>query len=428
LKRIIIYILFFAFFVGSNVTVDAISSSEYDDGYVKIGETVIPFPEYMPGTFFTKNGQACTCHDVSSIDCIASGPNCNCVRIVNIGGTEVDLLSVQCIGFARYCFYRLFGFTDTYQNTSLFYNAGTLYYGQVNSNSVKDLISSVKPGAHIRFKLANSEHSVILLSQNNDGFTVYQCNSGGNGILTESCIVSTKTYTWESFAAYAYRGITFANMPNKYPENLEYSDTPFDSGAYTVGEYLLTANLRLRGGAGTEYEHLDTLPEGAVVKITEVMGDWGKTNFNGKDGWISLKFAQYIGLGMVISPKKDSGIYVQNGYIYSVKHGLNAKEFLASFHNIGLVTDCKDEDIVGTGNRVSIIKDGEVVLTSTVVIVGDVNGDGWLTTVDLTATKAHLSGNSLLSDVYSLAADINGNGLISTTDYKSALYIIAKSK
>ena len=197
---------------ASFVPIVASSSYEYTDGYVKIGETVIPFREYMPGDYFTKNGSACTCHELSSIDCIASGVYCNCMRFVNIDGQDVDLLSVQCIGFARYCFYRLFGFADTYLNTSLFYNAGTLSYGQVTATTVKNLISSVKPGAHIRFKLASSEHSVILLSQNSEGFTVYQCNSGGNGIPNSSCVISTKTYTWESFATYAYRGVLYAKI------------------------------------------------------------------------------------------------------------------------------------------------------------------------------------------------------------------------
>lgn len=428
MKKLVIYIFAIIFFMTAVVPTSVSSSPSYSDGYTKIGDTVIPFPEYMPGTYFTKNGLPCTCHDNSSINCVASGPYCNCKRFINIDGKELDLLAVQCIGFARYCFYRLFGFADHDLNSSLFYNAGTLTYGQVNAATVKTLVSSLKPGAHIRFKLAYTEHSVVLLSQNSEGFTVYQCNSGGNGIPQADCVVSTKTYTWESFAVYAYRGIVFAHMPYNYPQNLEFSDTPFEETVYKAGKYQLTANLRLRSGSGTDYEWIDTLPEGEVVEIVEVNGNWGKTSYNGKTGWISLEFAAYLGSNEVFVPKSNSNIYIKDGYVYGLDYGVNGAKLLACFENTNLSLSCSEGDTVGTGTTISIMDNGTIIDTVTLILKGDTNGDGLLTTADCATIKLYLNNTSLPNGAFLLAADTNGNGILSTSDYKLALLMLSQRK
>ena len=427
LKRFLIYIFVFVFSLGTIPPISASSVYTYTDGYTKIGEVSIPFAEYMPGTYFTKNGLPCTCHDNVSVNCVASGANCNCLRFVNVDGKSLDLLAVQCIGFARYCFYRLFGFTDHDMNASLFYNAGTLGYGQVTASSVKTLVNSLKPGAHIRFKLAYSEHSVILLSQNSLGFTVYQCNSGGNGIPQASCVVSTKTYTWDSFASYAYRGVVFAHMPNNYPSVLEYSDTPFVQNTYRTGSYTTTDNLRLRTGNGTSYEYLDTIPFGTTVSVTEVIGKWGKTSYKGKEGWICLDYATYIPVSIPLKPKEDSGIYIKDCFIYGVNTNTLGKSFLEMFENADLELSCNTEKRVGTGTVVSFIQNGNTVYSATVVINGDTNGDGLVTSADFTNIKAHLSGGTVLEGAFALAADVNENGAISTADYKLIALNLSKS-
>lgn len=416
MKKIFLYILTLVIVLGV-VPYTSAASYTYSDGYVKIGDTVIPFPEYMPGSYFTKNGLACTCHENNAIDCIASSVYCNCLRFINIDGKDIDLLSVQCIGFARYCFYRLFGFTDTYQNTSLFYNAGTINGGQVTPAAVQALISSLKPGAHIRFKLASSEHSIVLMSQNNEGFTVYQCNSGGNGIFTTSCVISTKTYTWESFATYAYRGIVFANMPYDYPDIVEFSDKPFDSN-YKCGNYVTTANLRLRAGNGTSFEWIDTIPEGSYVTVNDVIGVWGMVNWNGKTGWISLEFADYLGFSSALIPKPNSGVLVKDEFVYGVETGCTAEKLLTFFENDDIVLSCTNNENVGTGTTITQTKNDGTKNVWTVIISGDVNGDGIITSADCVEIKTQLVLLRELEEVYFTAADLNGNGICNTTDYK----------
>ena len=55
--------------------------------------------------------------------------------------------------------------------------------------------------------------------------------------------------------------------------------------------------------------------------------------------------------------------------------------------------------------------------TYTVVVKGDVNGDGKIYATDYVKVKNHIMGKSSLSGSYLLAADINNDGKIYATDY-----------
>lgn len=418
MKRIsaVLFAFFFLLFsIYSPIGADA----AYSDGFTIIGDVSLPFREYMPGSFFTKNGSACTCHDSSSIDCVDNGSACNCVRYVEINGKKIDLLSVQCIGFARYTFYRLFGFIDHENiNSDKFYNAGSISRGNVTADSVKKLFSSLKPGAHIRFQLAYTQHSVVLLSKSSAGFTVYQANAGGNGIEGAPCIVSTKTYTWQSFAEYAYRGVAFAHMPKEYPDRLEYTqESPYDG--YTLGEYTTTDNLRLRAGAGTSYSQLAIIPEGTKLTVTEVNGEWGKTVFEGQEGWISLKYAKYNGTIVVtdcLKPKEGSGITVSEGFVYGVAPKTTKEALFALFENEGLSIS-GDQRYIGSGCVITVTENGEYKGSATVIVSGDTNRDGIHSTGDYIVYKAMLNGTRETDEVLIKTADLDGDGLINTVDY-----------
>lgn len=397
----------------------------YSDGYTTVGGVTMPFPEYMPGSYFTKNGSACTCHGVASINCVASGANCNCLRYVTVGGKEVDLLGVQCAGFARYCFYRLFGVVDNLEspiNTNAYgyYNAGTIPYGNVNAGTVKALFDKLKPGAHVRYQRAYTQHSVVLLNKDANGFTVYHANSGGNGIEQGDCVVSTLSYTWEQFAATAVLGILYAHMPVNYPGEPVYSDTP-TVPTLTVGTYITTSNLNLRKEPGTAYESLTVIPEGSSIFVSELKDGWGKTAYGQYEGWVSLA---YCSLTSQLTLKADSGLTVKNGYLFGLTSNLNTTTVAEKFMDTGLTFSCKDGALVGTGTTIGALVAGEFVGQLTVVVIGDTDGDGLLSTSDFVKEKACLNGSTVLENAFLLAADTDGNGIVNTTDYKELRRIV----
>jgi len=182
---------------------------------VTVGSFTLPFSDYPLGSYFSKNRQPCTCHPGKpNIDCVATLSNCNCMRYWPTGVAStctVDLRASQCYGFARFCFWRLFGFLDTYENSSKYHNEGTLAAGAVTANAVKAIISRTKAGAHIRVA---GLHSLVVLSVSDSGFVSYECNYGYSG----PCMIYSRSFTWASFASeYNAYGIEFVHMPNQYP-------------------------------------------------------------------------------------------------------------------------------------------------------------------------------------------------------------------
>ena len=170
----------------------------------------LPLAEYPIGSYFSKNGKACTCHNTQ--DCIASGKDCNCMRFYPTGSystCEVDLLGVQCIGFARYCQYRLFGFID-YGDTA--YRYENLLGKKLSAYSwtaadAKKYITRAGVGGHIRI----STHSIVIMEISENGFVSYECNGK---TAASACRIYSRSFTWQSFYnAYGATDWRYLNMP-----------------------------------------------------------------------------------------------------------------------------------------------------------------------------------------------------------------------
>ena len=72
---------------------------------------------------------------------------------------------------------------------------------------------------------------------------------------------------------------------------------------------------------------------------------------------------------------------------------------------------------VGTGNKVAVYdKNGTLIKSYTVVIYGDINGDGKVTNVDLVMITRQILGIGSLADVYLEAADAGVDGKLSNKD------------
>ncbi|MBR6414372.1 MAG: SH3 domain-containing protein [Oscillospiraceae bacterium] len=61
--------------------------------------------------------------------------------------------------------------------------------------------------------------------------------------------------------------------------------------------YTITANLclNMREGPSASGKILAKVPNGALVKVTEVENDWGKITYDGKTGWVNLYYCRYDG-------------------------------------------------------------------------------------------------------------------------------------
>ncbi len=72
-----------------------------------------------------------------------------------------------------------------------------------------------------------------------------------------------------------------------------------------------------------------------------------------------------------------------------------------------------------TGYTVNIINGSSVTKSYTLVVEGDVNGDGTITSSDTLAQSSHLQAKATLDGAYLTAADFDANGSVTSSDYLS---------
>lgn len=394
----------------------ASTGGDYTGPYVQVGNVTLPLAEHMPGTYFSKNGKACTCHNTSSNYCIQSVGNCNCMRYYPTGKSstcEIDLLGAQCFAFARMVFWKCFGFIDHSTNSSLYHSVGSLSRGSVTENSVRNLLSKAATGAHVRLAAG---HSVSILTMDEDFIVIYHGNAGGDGVASSPCIVSTRRYTWEQFANAAAAGILYVNMPYDYPDSSEILTKK------EVGYYKLTANLNLRADSNTQSSSLAVIPKGTVIEVTETTDYWGKTSYNGTEGWIFLEYSTFYSR-KTIDPSREVFARDENGYLRAVAWKTTLGSFSEYFdkQNITLTLPSGEKvqegEYITTGTLVSLTVNGATVDSAVVCLAGDVNQNGVLDVGDYMLARRAALRSFVLSETSARAADVNRNGNTDAFDY-----------
>ncbi len=133
-----------------------------------------------------------------------------------------------------------------------------------------------------------------------------------------------------------------------------------------------------------------------------------------------------------------SGKYTVSGKTVSrISPGTTAAVFLGGFADSGLLTVYRADgqasmqpwELVGSGCVVKLTVDGAVQDTKTVIVTGDVSGDGKITAADYVNVKFAVLGKQSLGEVYARAADVNGDGKVSAADYVNIkFHVLGKSQ
>ncbi len=124
-------------------------------------------------------------------------------------------------------------------------------------------------------------------------------------------------------------------------------------------------------------------------------------------------------LGEPIEPKEDSTAVIDKDTktIYGLEEGLSSLEDFVDVNGCELDYH-ETANGFGTGTTVDIIVGGEVVDTYTIVIFGDVNGDGVVDNFDLADLFCVGNAESEYEEgsAYYLAGDVNGDGAVDLFD------------
>ena len=120
----------------------------------------------------------------------------------------------------------------------------------------------------------------------------------------------------------------------------------------------------------------------------------------------------------------NSGFKYNDNYIFGIDVGTNISTFVGNVtaYNskvVVAITDSsnktKTDNIFKTGDKV-IVTGSDGTKTYTVIVSGDINGDGIVSEIDYVKVKNYISRLIDLDSVSLEAADINRDGLINAID------------
>lgn len=127
-----------------------------------------------------------------------------------------------------------------------------------------------------------------------------------------------------------------------------------------------------------------------------------------------------------VDPTSSDGKYNFGAYITGVSPNTTFEEFKKKLPDKeGYTLRYKDKggaeitaknQLITTGTRVELLKNGEVESTSVVVIRGDLNSDGKITQSDLVKMRKHLLEITILKGAEAEALDVNKDGKVSQPD------------
>jgi hypothetical protein len=131
--------------------------------------------------------------------------------------------------------------------------------------------------------------------------------------------------------------------------------------------------------------------------------------------------AQFEQHEIEILPEMSTDAYViRDGFLRAIALGTTVDSLREKLVPSEFITVTKDgtaaEGAAATGMEVVYVVNGETHQTLTVVVTGDVNGDGLCDITDMVQLRAYLLGKRELSSLSAQAADLNGDSSVDITD------------
>lgn len=118
----------------------------------------------------------------------------------------------------------------------------------------------------------------------------------------------------------------------------------------------------------------------------------------------------------------DPNLSIANGALRGVKLKTAVADLLKGFTGTVDIVNASGDvldgtKIVGTGCKLRVTENGSTYYAATVLVMGDVDGDGTVTSYDYLFIKRHFMGTYNLKDVYFQAGNIGGGDKLDVVDY-----------
>ncbi len=111
---------------------------------------------------------------------------------------------------------------------------------------------------------------------------------------------------------------------------------------------------------------------------------------------------------LTVNSLEVSGIDYNNNTVADIKGKITTDLEIEIVNNRNEVL--KETDIIGTGSKIRVKENGQLIRQYKIIIYGDSNGDGLINSVDLLVLQRHILEIEPLEEIYRKACNINKNG------------------
>ena len=250
------------------------------------------------------------------------------------------------------------------------------------------------------------QNPVTVSYSNTDEFTnqdvTVTLNIGSDSKVTNNEGKNTYTFTKNGTFTFEYerRGQAFEE---KVTITSIDKDAPTISGGANGKIYTDSAKPVIKD---ENLEKVEVLFNGTNIQFNSgnTLKDEGIYNITATD-----KAGNVTSIEMYIVEKGEEGYIIENGYILNVKQKTTVNNFATKFNlSSGYTIKRKNKainnkDIIATGDILQLKNGAEY----TIVVAGDINKDGKVTTYDLSTFRRYILGLRKFDELESLAADIN---------------------
>ncbi len=201
---------------------------------------------------------------------------------------------------------------------------------------------------------------------------------------------------------------------------VNYDGTLVDSGELTEGAAIPAPSQKPHRPTDESYYYVFTGWEGYTEGMT-ISGD------------VVFK-AQYRQEILAENGEIVSQLYtIRDGYLRAIPTQTAVSDLLGTLLPTDAITIHKGTSaggkLAGTGMTVEYTVNGQVKQSLTLVVTGDLNGDGVANITDMVQLRANLLGKSSLDGAKAQAGDLNGDGSINITDMvQLRAYLLGRSK
>lgn len=192
------------------------------------------------------------------------------------------------------------------------------------------------------------------------------------------------------------------------------------------------AMLNCRKGPGTSYELAGTFDKGATVVVcgngvsgNDIDGTWYYVKGIDQSGKAIIGYCggDYLNIGDAVLNSVNMQIDEGNVNGIAPKTTVDTLEKLFGAHDMTITvinangSKIDSSRFAGTGSTLSVAYKGIDLFAKTVIVSGDVDGDGKMSPTDYIRVRRHLLNITKLEGVFAKAADIDNNGSIAPSDY-----------